>query len=186
MDGDILDLLRKRRTIRRFTSQEVPDDKIAALIEAGFYAPTYLNRKPWNFLVVKDKKLQDSLGSILGVRPYVQEASAVIVLIGDPDISNAWQPDLTAAGENIAIAATAMGLGLAWVGNPASVAWDVTEKKIKELLGIPARMGILCLQAIGYSAKEVEPHTKQERWDDSRVHYNKFSNLKGEWAPKAK
>jgi nitroreductase len=122
----------------------------------------------------------------LGVRPYVQEASAVIVLIGDPDVSNAWEADLAAAGENIALAATAMGLGLAWVGDPASVAWDVTEKKIKELLGIPARMGILCLQAVGYAAKEVEPHTKEERWDDSRVHYNKFSNLKGEWAPKKK
>jgi len=181
MNDNILDLLRKRRTVRKFTDQKVSDEQIVALLEAAFYAPNYLNRKPWHFLVVQDKDVQNILGSILGVRPYVQEASAVIVLLGDPQLSSAWQLDLAVAGENIAIAATAMGLGSAWVGNPHSAAWDVTEQKIRELLDIPKHIGVLALIAIGYPAQAPEPHTKEERWDVSRVHYGKFSHLKGEW-----
>ena len=182
MNGDILDLLRKRRTVRRFTAQEVAEDKIVALLEAAFYAPTYLNRKPWHFLVVRDKEMQARLGSILGVRPYVQEASAIIALLGDAELSSGWQLDLTAAGENIAIAATAMGLGSAWVGNPHGPAWEVTEAKLREALGIPARIGVLGLIAIGNPAQTPEPHSKEERWDVARVHYGRFSQLKNEWA----
>ncbi len=178
MNSDILDLLQKRRTVRRFTTQEVPEEKIAALIEAAFYAPTYLNRRPWHFLIVRDKEVQARLGAILGVRPYVQEASAIIALLGDGGLSSGWQLDLSAAGENILIAATAMGLGSAWVGNPHGPAWDITEAKLREALGIPAHIGILGLIAVGYPAQMPEPHSKEERWDKARVHYGRFSQLK--------
>lgn len=182
MNDNVLELIRRRRTVRRFTQEEVPEEQIAALIEAAFYAPTYLNRRPWHFLVVRDKAVQQNLGSILGVRPYVQEASAVIVLLGDPEISSAWQLDLSAAAQNILIAATSMGLGAAWVGNPHAPAWGITEGKIREVLDIPSHIGILGLIAVGYPAQTIEPHSKEERWDVTRVHYGKFSHLKSEWA----
>jgi nitroreductase len=182
MATDILDFLAKRRTIRKYEDRPVPEEEIAALIEAAFYAPSYLNRRPMHILVVQDKEKQTRLGEILGVRPYIQQASAVLVLLGDPERSNSWQVDLAASAENVLLAATGMGLGSAWVGNPYGAAWDSRVNQIQELFSIPDSMGVLGLLCVGYPAEEKEPHTKAETWDISRVHYGRFSSLKQEWA----
>ena len=178
MNTAVIELLAKRRTVRHFTDQEVPDEAIAALLEAAFYAPSYLNRRPAHFVVVRNKEVQQRLGSTLSVRPYVQDASAVIVLSADPELSTAWPADLAAAGENILIAATGLGLGAAWVGNPFGAAWDTRESEIRELLAIPDKMRILGLIAIGYAAEHPEPHTKDGSWDNLRVHYGTFSDYR--------
>lgn len=182
MTTDVINLLAKRRTIRKYQEKPVPEEEIVALVEAAFYAPTYLNRRPFHILVVQDHDKQASLGDILGVRPYIQEASAVIVLLGDPELSNSWPVDLAAAAENVLIAATGLGLGAAWVGNPHGASWDDRSAKIRELFDIPEHIGLLGMLTVGYPAEEKAPHTKNEIWDASRVHYNKFSNLRNDWA----
>jgi len=182
MNADVIGMLAKRRTIRRYTDERVPEKTIVALLEAAFYAPSYLNRRPAHFLVVEDKQVQQRLGAILSVRPYVQEASTVIVLLGDPELSTAWPADLAAAAENILVAASALGLGAAWVGNPYGAAWETREAEIRELLGIPDRIRTLGLIAIGHPADHPEPHTKAASWDPLRVHYGSFAGFRPEWA----
>jgi len=182
MNSKVLGLLRERRTIRKYTDEEISEEQIVALLEAAFYAPSHLNRKPWHFLVIRDKGVQEKLGAILSVRPYVQEASAVIALLGDPQLSTAWELDLAAASENILVAATAMGLGSAWVGNPHGAAWDSRAEQIRELFAIPEYIGILGFVTIGYPAETREPHAKVQSWDVARVHLDRFSNLRSEWA----
>ncbi len=171
MNHNVIELLAKRRTIRHYTDEPVPEETIVALLEAALYAPSYLNRRPAHYLVVQDKAVRERLGAILSVRPYVQQASAVILLLADPELSLAWPADLAAAGENILIAATGLGLGAAWVGNPFGAAWETREAEIRELLDIPDRMRMLGLITVGYAAESPDPHTKQEVWDNLRVHY---------------
>lgn len=178
MANEVLDVLKKRRTVRRFTDEEVTDEEVETILEMGMYAPTYLNRKPWHFVVVRDKALQEQLGETLGIRPYVQEASAVIAVYGDPQMSDTWHLDGCAAIENMLIAATALGLGSAWAGSPGNVGWGKAEGLMQEALKVPHGFSALSLVCLGHTAKMVVPHTKDERYDKTRVHYGDWRTLK--------
>jgi len=174
----VLDVIRKRRTVRAFTDEEVTDEQVETILQMAMYAPTYMNRQPWHFVVVRDKELQKSLGETLGVRPYIQQASAVIAVYGDPNISNTWDLDGCAAIENMLIAATALGLGSAWAGSPGNLAWGEAEQLMKDALKVPAGFRALSLVCLGHPAKMVVPHTKDERYNKTRVHYGTWRELK--------
>ena len=174
----VLDVISKRRTVRAFTDEEVTDEQVETILQMAMYAPTYMNRQPWHFVVVRDKELQKSLGETLGVRPYIQQASAVIAVYGDPNISNTWDLDGCAAIENMLIAATALGLGSAWAGSPGNLAWGEAEQLMKDALKVPAGFRALSLVCLGHPAKMVVPHTKDERYNKTRVHYGTWRELK--------
>jgi nitroreductase len=174
----VLDVIRKRRTVRAFTDEEVSDEQVETILQMAMYAPTYMNRQPWHFVVVRDKELQKSLGETLGVRPYIQQASAVIAVYGDPNISNTWDLDGCAAIENMLIAATALGLGSAWAGSPGNLAWGEAEQLMKDALKVPAGFRALSLVCLGHPVKMVVPHTKDERYNKTRVHYGTWRELK--------
>jgi len=178
MEKDVLDVMRKRRTVRRFTDEQVTDEQVETILEMGMYAPTYMNRKPWHFVVIRDKELQERLGETLSVRPYVQEVSVVIAVYGAPDISSTWDLDGAAAIENMLIAATALGLGSAWAGSRGNLAWKEAEELMQAALKVPSGFRALSLVCLGHEAKTVAPHTKDERYDKTRVHYGDWSTLK--------
>ena len=178
MDRDMLDIIRKRRTVRGFTDEDVSDEQVETILEMGMYAPTYMNRQPWHFVVARDKELQERLAETLGVRPYLQEASVVIAVYGDPGISNTWDLDGCAAIENMLIAATALGLGGAWAGSPGNLAWKQAEDLLRDALKVPSGFRALSLVCLGHPAKDPVPHTKEKRFDKTRVHYGDWSKLK--------
>ena len=177
MEKDVFDAIRKRRTVRSFTDEEVTNEQVETILEMAMYAPTYMNRKPWYFVIIRDKDLQTKLGETLGVRPYIQQAAVVIAVYGDPKISNTWDLDGCAAVENMLIAATAMDLGSAWAGSPGNVAWDDAEKLMRQALNVPEGFRALSLVCLGHPAKVIVPHTKDERYDQTRVHYGTWRKL---------
>jgi nitroreductase len=178
MEKNVLDIIRKRRTVRAFTEAEVTDEEVQTILEMAMYAPTYMNRQPWHFVVFKDKELQAKLGETLGVRPYIQQAATVIAVYGDPNVSSTWDLDGCAAIENMLIAATAMDLGSAWAGSPGNVAWGEAEDLMKKALKVPEGFRALSLVCLGHPAKMVVPHTEDERYNKTRVHYGNWRNLK--------
>jgi nitroreductase len=177
MEEEVLDIIRKRRTVRSFTDEEVTEEQVETILEMAMYAPTYMNRQPWYFVVVRDKDLQTRLGETLGVRPYIQQAAVVIAVYGDPQVSNTWDLDGCAAIENMLIAATAMDLGSAWAGSPGNVAWGEAEELMKEALQVPDGFRALSLVCLGHPAKMVVPHTKDQRYDRTRVHLGTWREL---------
>jgi nitroreductase len=81
--------------------------------------------------------------------------------------------DLSAAIENMLLAATSLGLGTAWVGEPDSVVWNMAEEVLRDALHIPAALGVRipALIAVGYPAQERGPHRRDHRFDPTKVHY---------------
>jgi nitroreductase len=173
MNNGVLEAIRNRRTIRRFTDQEVSDEQVDALLEAAMYAPNRLNRQPWHFVVIRDKRLRKNLASFLGLHPYLEQAPVLIAAAARPELSTTWKMDLSAAVENMMLAATALGLGTAWVGEPDSVVWTMAEEVMRDALHIPAELGVRipALIAVGYSAQERPPHERSDRFDPTKVHY---------------
>lgn len=177
MDDNALHWLRQRRTIRKFTDADVGDEEIETLLEMAMYAPNRLNRQPWHFIVIRDGKVKKGLSDLLRVHPYLETAPVIIAVAAAYDASPTWLMDISAATENLLLAATVLDLGAAWIGSPDTVMWDLAEAWMHDRLGIPPNMRIPTLIAVGRPAERPLPHSKKDRWDRSRVHYERWENL---------
>jgi nitroreductase len=180
MNNGVLNTIRKRRTIRHFTEEDVSDEQIETLLEAAMSAPNRLDRQPWHFVVIRDKTLQRNIAGFLGLHPYLEKAPVLIAAAARPDLSTTWMLDVSAAVENMLIAATSMGLGTAWVGEPDSTVWVMAEEVMSDALQIPPELGVRipALIAVGYPAEERPPHGRSDRLDPTKVHYGVWGGKK--------
>ena len=176
MDEGIVDIIRKRRTVRKFTDQPVSEDQIKGLLELAMYAPNRLNRQPWHFVVIRDKRTQKQFADVLRIHSYLETAAAVIAVCATPERSPTWAMDISAAIENMLIGATSMGVGSAWVGSPDTVMWSMFEEAAHDALAIPCNVRIVSLVALGYPQEEPTPHTREERFDPLKVHYGRWED----------
>jgi nitroreductase len=171
MSESLLDLIRARRTVRAFTAEPITNEQLDALLEAAMYAPTRLNRQPWRFVVLRDQHIKNEIAEALRVRPYIEQADTLIVAAADTTLSPVWLMDVSAAIENMLLAATALGLGGAWVGAPDTVIWTMMEERLRDWLRIPAEVRPVALVALGHPAETPDPHTADERFDRTKIHY---------------
>ena len=116
---DTLDIIRKRRSIRKY-KKEIPEDTdIEKILEAARWAPSGLNNQPWRFLVIKDRKNKDGLAAFTKYGEIIQDAPLVIVVCMDLNSSYHRQKDLMAMGaciQNMLLTAYSFGLGTCWLG----------------------------------------------------------------------
>ena len=178
MTEEMLDLIRKRRTIRRFTDQEVSKEQVETLLEMAMCAPNRLDRQPWRFIVIRDKVLQRQVSDACQGRPYyIEQAPVLVAVCANPAESPTWMMDISAAAENLLIAATAMGLGGAWFGSPDTTFWLEMEALLRDALGVPPHIRIPTMLAIGYPDEDLPPHGKHDRFIRTKVHYGKWGEL---------
>lgn len=157
-DNEVLRTIRGRRSVIRFTDQSVTDDELAAILEAGRWAPSYINSQPWEFLVVRDAKTRARLGEILRRITVAWQgfaaAPAAIVVMADP----ARDPrhlaaDGAAAVQNMCLAAHSLGLATFWAGLHAiPETRGSAESELKATLGIPPSMQLVAVVPIGHPA----------------------------------
>jgi nitroreductase len=156
VENEVLKAIKERRSVNRFKSDEVPEDKLEAILEAGRSAPSWTNTQPWKFIVVKQDKLKRELtelaGTITGIG--IEEAPVVVVVAVDPKTDPYhYVEDGAAATQNMLLAAHSLGLGAFWVGtfNLAREKGS-SEERIKELLSIPDPYRVISLIPIGTPA----------------------------------
>jgi nitroreductase len=163
-----LGIIFSRRSIRAYTAEPVAEADVQSLLEAGAAAPSASNRKPWHFVVVTDR---DVLRALADAHPYgkmLADAALAIAVCGDPSISDWWVQDCTAATENSLIAVSGLGLGGVWLGchgNP------LREQAIRNVLDVPARIGVLSLLSIGHPAEQKAARTQ---YDPGRIHRDRW------------
>ncbi|MFH1537931.1 MAG: nitroreductase family protein [bacterium] len=153
---DVLEAIRKRRSIRRFGPEPVPREALETLVDAARLAPSGMNIQPLEFIVVDDPEVVAKVFPLLlwagyimpkGNPPPGEEPKAYIVnLINHKLKPRTPKHDVAAAAENIHLAAVSMGLGTCWVG-------AVNRPKLAEALGIPKDYEIDTVIAIGYPAE---------------------------------
>lgn len=173
LDTGLLDLIKRRRTVRKFTDQDVTDEQVRAVLEAAVSAPTRFDVQPWHFVVSRDKALQKQLTDTLRLGTYLETAPVLISVWGEPDRSATWLMDCSAAIENLLLAATALGLGGTWAGGPEANYWGPAEDLLRRALGVPKEVRLASLVALGVPAQVPPPHGA-ERWNRLRIH-------RGQW-----
>lgn len=173
MSDEVLDAIRRRRTIRKYTDEGVTQEQVDTLLEMAMTAPNRLNQQPWHFFVIRDKDLQRKLDDLIALHPYLESAPVLIAVGARPELSTTWRMDLSAAIENMLIAATSMDLATSWVGNPDSTEWSAVEDLLREALHIPAQRNVRipALIAVGHPAEERPPHGREDRYDPTKVHH---------------
>ncbi len=146
----ILDIIKRRRSVRRFDGAKIPDEHMEQILEAGRWAPSGANAQPWRLVVVTQKEKLAAISDFcyykLFKSRHVGEAGAAIVICADPRAgSETYTIDAAIAGTNMTLMATSLGIGSCWIG-------AFREEKLKELLHIPAELKIIALIAFGYEA----------------------------------
>jgi nitroreductase len=162
-----IDLILKRRSIRKYSSKPVPEEVKAKILEAGRQAPSAVNAQPWHFVVVDDPPLKEKLASTGRWRSFVKDCSFVIVGLYKSNnlITKRWgQVDTVIALQNMVLAAQVQGVGSCWIGDMSG--------DLKGLLGIPKGAEIVALVSFGIPDEEPGPKPKK---DAKKIfHHNKW------------
>lgn len=159
----------ERKSVRVFQDREVEQEKIDLILKAAMAAPTAMDNRPWELVVVTDKEVMKGLSEVLPYAPMVAKAPLTVVVCGDTDVSpTTWHLDCSAASQNLLLAVEALDLGAVWTGVYPS---EDTQAAVKEFLGLPDNIKALNVIPIGYPEGEFEP---KQKWDESKVHLNKW------------
>jgi nitroreductase len=169
MSQGLIDTIFSRRSIRRYTEEQVSEKEIKTILEAAMAAPSASNRKPWHFVVVTERETLNRLAEAHKYAKMLNEAPLCVSVCGDQSVSERfWVQDCSAATENLLLAVTALGLGAVWCGVHPS---QERVEEISKILGIDAPFVPLNLIAIGHPAEEKEPRTQ---YDEGRIHREKW------------
>ncbi|HYQ58553.1 MAG TPA: nitroreductase family protein [Draconibacterium sp.] len=152
----MIELLRTRRSIRKYTNQKVETEKIELLKEAALRSPSSKNINPWEFIFIDDKLLLEQLKNCKphGVAP-LSTAPLAIVVCADETKNDVWVEDCSIASILLQLSAQSLGLGSCWVQIRKRMHSETVsaEKYIQDLLYIPANFRVLSIVTIGYPEK---------------------------------
>jgi len=171
--ADLLELIKTRRSIRKFAERPIPEDLMRDLLEAGRWAPSGANAQPWRFIVVKHSETLQAIGEACYYSAFksrhVAEAAALVVICTDPKAGSPTHLlDCAIAGTNMTLMAHALGVGSCWIGT-------FQPDTLRGILRIPEGVEIVALIAFGYAAHptpapprlELEHLVRWESWDAS-------------------
>ena len=176
----MLELLQQRRSVRKFKSQSIEADKIAALSEALLRAPSSRNFQPCEFVLVDDpEKLQLLATAKSHGTSFFASAPLAVVVGADPKISDVWIEDSSIAAIIVQLAAESLGLKSCWAQLRLRPHDDKTSASefVRRLVGLPEGMEVPMVIAIGYPDVDVPGHPREEL-SARKIHHNQYSQEK--------
>ncbi|HIE33591.1 MAG TPA: nitroreductase family protein [Candidatus Altiarchaeales archaeon] len=169
---DVLDAIKERRSIRRFESIDVEQDKLDKILEAAKWAPSAGNLQARDIIVVRDKDTREKIAKAALSQGFIADAPVVLVVCANRKMSGSRYglrgerlycvQDATAAIQNILLSTFSLGLGSCWVG-----AFD--DNRIREILNMPSEVDPVAIIPIGYPdetplAPPRRSDVHEERW----------------------
>lgn len=168
---DLLDAIFTRRSIRKYSGEQVSQGEIQTILKAAMYAPSANNQQPWHFLVIDDVGIMDQ---IIQVHPYARMlsgASIAVLICGDESLELSkgyWAVDCAAATQNLLLAAHGIGLGAVWLGvHPR----EERKSGIRKIFNLPDHIQPFAVVSIG---KPGEEKPLPERFKQERIHWNEW------------
>ena len=166
-----------RTSIRQYKDQPVEQEKVDIMLKAAMAAPTAVNLQPWHFIVITDKPTIDLLSA-----RQPTNAPLLIAVCGDTDkttmpdgktkLPDFWVEDVSAATENLLLAAHALGLGAVW-----TAVYPAMERvaEVANVLNCPNNIVPMAVVRVGYPDETPEP---KDKFKEENISYNKFGGKK--------
>lgn len=169
----LLQFIYSRRSIRKYTGQAIPESILTDLLEAAMAAPSAVAKDPWHFVVLRSRAAMDKLATALPNAQMLKSAAAAFIVCGDlqqahdQELSFLLQ-DVSAATENILLAASVLGLGACWLGiHPR----EERITAVRSLFSLPDTVIPVSGVALGWPAQESPART---RYNSTKVHQEQW------------
>lgn len=170
------DLIRLRRSMRKFTSEELAPEEVVTLLKAALMSPTSKRSNSWQFIAVDDKETLDKLSRCKEHgAAFLADAALAIVVMADPLASDVWIEDASVASILIQLQAEDMGLGSCWiqVRERFTATGMSSDEYVHGILDIPLQLQVLSIIAIGHKGMERKPFDEEHlQWE--KIHINKY------------
>ena len=169
---EFMDVLLKRRSTRKFNTEPITKEELDYILKAGLLAPSSMNRKPINFLVVERSETLKELAEAKDHgAELLKDADKAIVVIADTMISDTWCEDSSIALTYLHLAATDLGIGSCWVQIHMRKKDGVyAESVVRDIVKIDEHYRIAGILALGHSDDIPEPHALEDI-DKTRIHF---------------
>lgn len=152
---NVLEAIRKRRSVRKYLDRPIPAKLKQKLLEALRLAPSACNHQPWRFILVEDGARRREIAQLAYNQDWMAKAPLIVVGCGFPEAAyqrmgghgNSVNVDLAIAIDHLTLAAAEEGLGTCWIGAFA-------EDAVKKALGVPENVRIVAMTPVGYPAHD--------------------------------
>ena len=172
-------LLRKRRSIRKFTREKIAPELVETLVEAALRAPSSRSINPWEFIVVDDPEILLKLsGAKQHGSEFLKNAPLGIVVCADSTKSDVCIEDCSIAAIIIQLTAVSLGLGSCWaqIRNRMHDAEKSSELFVRELLGLPDHLMVETIIGIGHPGESKKP-LQAGKLQHEKIRHNRWSDV---------
>ena len=170
------DLISKRRSIRKFTSEKLDPEDVRLLLRAALISPSSKGMHSYEFVVVEDPQVLQALSQCKTQgAEFLAEAPFAIVVLADPSLSDVWIEDASVAATHILLQAEDLNLGACWIQVRNRYTEDERNAAsiVCSLLNIPEELGVVCIIAVGHKGMERKPQNEDKlKWE--RVHIGQY------------
>ena len=174
---DVLAALSRRRSLRAYTDERIPEDLLAKVTRAGLLSAAGRGIRPWELVIVRNR---ETLQALAGMREghaakMLESAGAAIVVVANTAAADTWVEDCSIVMANMHLAADALGLGSCWVQGRMRTAPDGRSASdyVRDLLGIPEGFELEATLALGYPDQR-KPARSVDDALLAKVHVEKF------------
>ncbi len=149
---ELIEMMQNRRSVRKYTQESIPEEKIRKVLEAGLLAPSGRGRKPWEFILVRDRQTLLKMSECReGSAKMLAGADCAVVVVADPEKTDVWTEDCSIAMAYMHLMADSLGLGSCWIQGRLRNAPDgrTTEEYLRDILGFPQTYRLEAILSLG-------------------------------------
>ncbi len=173
---DLLEIMRTRRSVRKYTAQEISDEDIKKILNAALLAPSGHSKYPCEFIVVKNRETLNKMSQCrVNVAKMLEDAAYAVVVIADKEKSDTIVEDCSVAMMNMELEATSLGIGNCWIqirGRDAENG-STSEDYLRGILNFPEKFACQSVLSLGYPDK-MPRQRELDKLKFEKIHYENF------------
>lgn len=173
---DLLEIMQNRRSVRKYAGEEISQEKLTKVLQAGLLSASSRGRKPWEFILVQEKDTLKKMSDCRdGAAKMLEGAEAAIVVLGSEDKTDVWIEDCAIVMSNMHLMADSLDLGSCWIQGRLRETADgtSTEEYLRKLLDFPENSRLEAILSLGMPQNKGK-RTELEDLDMNKVHREKY------------
>lgn len=170
---ELIDIMLKRRSIRKYTNEDIPEDKLNKILQAGLLAPSSRNRKPCELVVVKDKQTLKELSKTKASgSAMLADCNTAIAVFANTKKADTWIEDASIVLTYMDLMASSLDIGSCWTQMHLRYDENNESSEIvaKQILNMPDNYRIVGILSLGIPAQSLEAHNPDDL-DKNKIKY---------------